>query len=161
MWNPQRSFAVLALLVVNAVAGIAISVQQFPLAFSEGEATAEWISENGLRDAALVGTPDTFATVVAQYLGKPIYFLDCSCVDTYLFYNKRRDSYDPGQMPDRLAQAVRDLGEARPIVFLITHRLRESELADLSARGVAAEELAAFDKASTDENFFVYRITKA
>lgn len=161
IWTPQRrSYPVIALLAVNAVAGIAVSVQQFPLAFSEGKATAQWIRDNGLSDAALVGTPDTLVTVVAQYLGKPIYFLDCSCTDTYLFYHKRRDAYGHSQMPDRLARAVQEL-EGRQVVFLITHPLRESELAELQGLGVSAAQLAAFDNASTDENFFVYQVAAA
>src|SRR6185369_4327946 len=52
VWRPQRSLLVLALLAVNAAAGIAVSVQQFPLTFSEGKHTADWIRENGLADAA-------------------------------------------------------------------------------------------------------------
>jgi hypothetical protein len=32
-------------------------------------------------------------------------------------------------------------------------------LADLQNRGILATQLAAFDQASTDENFYVYRVT--
>jgi hypothetical protein len=157
VWSPTRSYLAMALLAVGAAAGIAISIQQFPLTFSEGRNTAQWIKDNGLSDSALVGTPDTLSVVVAQYLGKPIYFLDCSCTDTYLFYHKRRDAFDPSQIPDRLARAVREL-EPQPILFLITDPLDRRALADLRDRGMVATQLAAFDDASTDENFYVYRV---
>jgi hypothetical protein len=104
-----------------------------------------------------VGTPDTLSVVVAQYLKKPIYFLDCSCTDTYLFYHKRRDAFEPSQIPDRLAGAVREL-EPQPILFLVTDPLDRKALADLNDRGILATQLAAFDEASTDENFYVYRV---
>jgi hypothetical protein len=158
VWSPTRSYLAIALLAVSAVAGVAISIQQFPLTFSEARNTAQWIEDNGLSKSALVGTPDTLSVVVAQYLGKPIYFLDCSCTDTYLFYHKRRDAFDRSQIPDRLARAMREL-EPRPILFLNTRPLDRSVLADLQDRGILATQLAAFDQASTDENFYVYRVT--
>ncbi len=160
MWAPTRSGFVVAILAVNAVAGVVITVQQFPPTFSEGRSTAEWIRNAGLADAALVGTPDTLVMDVALYLGKPIYQLDCSCTDTYLFYNKRRDAFDASQIPDRLARAVTEL-KGRRIVFLIAHPLSDSEIAKLRAHGVTVTQLAAFDHASTDENFFVYDVATA
>ncbi len=160
VWRPQRSLLVLALLAVNAAAGIAVSVQQFPLTFSEGKHTADWIRENGLADAALVGTPDTVAVVVAQYLGKPIYLLDCSCTDTFLFYNKRRDSFDHTQVAARLVQAVHELA-GRRIVFLITRPIHESELYVLFENRISLTELVHFDKSATDENFWIYSVDSA
>lgn len=160
VWSPQRSHLALALLAVSAAAGIAVSVQQFPLTFSEGRTTAQWIRDNDLSDSALVGEPDALVTVVAQYLAKPIYFLDCSCTDTYLFYHKRRDTFDKSQLPERLARAVREF-EGRPILFLTTGPLDSSQLTALRDYGVAATHLAAFDNASTDENFYVYRVAAA
>jgi hypothetical protein len=65
VWNPQRSWFAVGLLAISAVAGIAISVQQFAWTFSEGRHTAEWIRQNGLADDALIGLPDTYGVVVA------------------------------------------------------------------------------------------------
>lgn len=157
VWSPVRSRLVLALLAVSAAAGLAVSVQQFPRTFSEGLATAEWIRDHAPADAALVGTPDTLASVVGQYLGRPIYFLDCSCTDSYLLFHKRRDAFDASQVPERLARAAEDLAD-RPIVFVISRPLRDAELAELRTRSVAVTHLASFDQATTDENFHVYRI---
>lgn len=155
--NRERSYFALGLLAISAAAGVAISVQQFSWTFSEGRHTAEWIRKNGFADDALIGLPDTYGVVIAQYLGKPMYFLECSCTDTYLFYHKRRDAYNPRQMPERLARAVGELA-GRPILFIDAHPLTDAELADIRSRGVAVTQLAAFDQASTDENFYVYRV---
>lgn len=159
VWNAQRSYLAMGLLAVSAGAGIAISVQQFSWTFSEGRHTAEWIRDNGFSDASLIGNPDTFAVVVAQYLGKPMYFLECHCTDTFLRYHKRRDAYKANEMTERLAQAVDEL-QGKPTLFVVSHALIPPELADLQVRGVAATQLAAFDKASTDENFYVYRVER-
>lgn len=158
--NRERSYFALGLLAISAAAGIAISVQQFSWTFSEGRHTAEWIRKNGFADDALIGLPDTYGVVVAQYLGKPMYFLECSCTDTFLFYHKRRDAYHPREMPERLARAVGELAQ-RPILFIDAHPLTEAELADIRARGVAVTQLAAFAQASTDENFYVYRVSRS
>jgi hypothetical protein len=158
IWSQARSYLIIVLLAINAVAGIAISVQQYPRTFSEGRHTAAWIRDTH-PDAALVGTPDTLTMVVAQYLGKPIYQLDCSCIDTYLFYNKRRDAFDKRQIPDRLARAVQELA-GRSILFLITRPLTETELGAIGQRGVEATWLAAFNHSVYDENFYVYRVSR-
>ena len=63
-------------------------------------------------------------------------------------------------MPERLAHAAED-SRARPILFIDARPLTGPELADLRGRGIVANQLAAFDKASTDENFYVYRIIRA
>jgi hypothetical protein len=160
IWNPQRSYLVLGLLAINALAGIAVSVQQFPRVFSEGEATAEWIERNAPENFALVGTPDTSVSVVAQFLGKPIYFLECSCTDTYLVFHRRRDDFDQTQIPDRLAGALKELGD-RPVLFLVTRRLQDADMAAMQDRGVVLTFMQGFDSASTDENFFVYRAVDA
>jgi hypothetical protein len=108
----------------------------------------------------LVGTPDTLAAVVAQYLGKPIHFLDCSCSDTFVRYHRRRDAFAESQIPDRLARALWEV-EDRTVLFLVSDPLTGAELAALASRGIAAAKLAAFDHASTDENFYVYRVATA
>ena len=96
--------------------------------------------------------------VVAQYLGKPIYFLDCSCTDTYLIYNKRRDAFEESQIPERLVRAVHELAGPARCIFLITHRLSDSELRGPARQRDHPTQLAAFDGAMTDENYWVYRV---
>ena len=49
-WNPESSFAVTILLGISAVAGVAISIQQSQLTFSEAGPTARWIRDNGLAE---------------------------------------------------------------------------------------------------------------
>ena len=75
---------------------------------------------------------------------------------------KDPDAFNKSQIPVRLGKAVRELApEGRPILFLITHALSPAEDADIRRHGVAATPLVVFDRAITDENFFVYRVEAA
>ena len=117
VWNPQRSYFAIG------PAGRSAPRPGSPSACSSSRGPSpragirrNGFATNGLADDALIGLPDTYGVVVAQYLGKPMYFLECSCTDTFLYYNKRRDDYDPSQMPERLARAGgRVGGEAHPV----------------------------------------------
>ncbi len=132
-WERARSFLVVGLLAVNAAAGIAISVQQFPATFSQGQNTAEWIRENGFADDALVGTPDTLTSVVAQYLGKPIYFLDCNCME--ILPEVRQASRRLRGKPDTAALAGRASYASGPARALPRHASAEGCRAGGACRG--------------------------
>jgi hypothetical protein len=58
--------------------------------FSEGKAAAEWIKQNGLSDAFLIGSDDAPVSSVAGYLGRPLYYLECQCLGTFIVWNSRR-----------------------------------------------------------------------
>ena len=134
--NPVTSLPALALLGISAVAGVAISVQQAQLTFSEAGPTARWIRENGLENDALVMTPDTMAAPVAVYLGKPAYYLDCSCVDDFMFYHNRRDPFRESHIPVRLARAVEEL-KGRPILFVTSDELTAEQASEIVATASA------------------------
>ena len=128
----------------------------FPLTFSEarkprnGSGTTAWPM---LRWSE---RPTPSSTVVRQYLGEADLFPRLQLHSHLSAFKKDRDAFDESQIPERLALALRALA-GRPIVFLITHDLVASELAELRRHGIEAARLTAFDKASTDENFYVYR----
>jgi hypothetical protein len=156
-WNPVSSLAATALLGISAVAGVAISVQQSQLTFSEAGPTARWIRDNRLANDALVMTPDTMAAPVAVYLGKPAYFLDCSCIDEFMFYHNRRDAFDESQIPARLARAVQEL-QGKPILFVTSDALTPGQTSRIGGYGIGTAMLAEFTNAGTDENYYVYRV---
>jgi hypothetical protein len=148
----------LALLGISAVAGVAISVQQSQLTFSEAGPAARWIRDNGLANDALVMTPDTMTAPVAVHLGKPAYYLDCSCVDDFMFYHNRRDRFEESQIPARLARAVDEL-KGRPILFVTSDALTPGQASEIGGFGIGTAMLAEFTNAGTDENYYVYRVT--
>ena len=96
------------------------------------EGLARWIRDNGLADDALVMTPDTMAAPVAVYLGKPAYYLDCSCVDNFMFYH---NPFHESQIPARLAQAVREL-KGKPILFVTSDALTPGQASEIGGYGI-------------------------
>ena len=159
-WRPEQSPVALGLLGISAFAGIAISIQQASITFSEAGPTARWIRDNGLQDHALIATPDTMVAPVAVYLGKPAYYLDCSCIDDYMFYHNRRDPFHKSQIPARLARAVEEL-KGRPMLFVTSDALTPAQLDEIVRYGIGTKMLAEFSNAGTDENYYVYRVTGA
>jgi hypothetical protein len=62
-----------AVLVINAIGGMLTLVSELR-PFSEGKAAAEWIKQNGLANASLIGWGDAPVSSVAGYLGRPLYY---------------------------------------------------------------------------------------
>ena len=149
---------IVTIFALSAVAGLAVTVRTWTAPFSNAGRAAEWIETHGLADAALVGTPDTLVSNVAQRLRRPIYFLDCSCTDTYAVFSRRRDDFDQKQIPERLARAMGSFGD-RPVVFVDAAPLAPEQAIELQALGVEATEMASFEGAMTGEDFWLYRVT--
>lgn len=158
-WRPQPSWLAVALLWFGALAGGAALTREAARPFSYAGAAAQWLRDHDLRDAALIGTPDTSAAGVAELLRRPMYFLDCSCVDSFLRFQNRRDSYLVEQLPDRLMAAM-DWAAARPAVLVNSYPVSEDQREALSARRIQVEQLAAFIGAiAPEEDFYLYKVT--
>ena len=146
------------ILGLNAAAGVLFTLQHWAIPFSNAGATADWIRSAGLRDAALIGTPDAHAAAVAELLGRPITFLDCRCTDTYLAYSDRRDDFQLTDVPGRLVEAaLAHAGQA--IVYLNTEPAAAGEFTALAAHGLTLRQRASF-AGSLNENFYVYEIVR-
>ena len=158
--HPQRARSAVVLLWLGAVAGMGAYQQEVIQPLSNAGATARWLQGHDLQDAALVGTPDTSAAGVAELLGRPIYFLDCSCVDTFLRFQNRRDGYRIAQLPARLATAVAWAGN-RPVVLLDSYPLSQLQLTAISEYHIQVEQIAAFTGAiKQEEDFYLYKVTR-
>ena len=156
--QPSRSWIVLLVLWLGAFAGLVSLERAVAHPYSNAASASRWLREHDLRDAALIGTPDTSAAGIAQFLGRPIYFLDCGCVDTFLRFNRRRDSYSVEQLPERLAAAVA-WAQARPAIFIDSYPVSDEQRKELLNRGIRLEQLAAFTGAiKTEEDFYLYRV---
>jgi hypothetical protein len=69
-----RHFALLSLLSINAIAGIAAATAGMVLPFSATRATASYIRKNFDPGINLFGVLDYCTSPIAQWLGRPIYF---------------------------------------------------------------------------------------
>ena len=144
-----------AVLAINAIGGMLTLVSELR-PFSEGKAAAEWIKQNGLADAFLIGSDDAPVSSVAGYLGRPLYYLECQCLGTFIVWNSKRQ---PELSAARLGPAVALAGQQGAILIRNRPLLREEIETD--APGISATLLQAFANAyRRDENFWIYRLTK-
>lgn len=144
----------LGLLLVSDAAGLAASLADYHHPFSNARFAAEWLKTNHLDNAQLIGAPDTSAAAVAEYLDKPIYFLDCYCSDTYLLFSSRRDSFKEEQISARAAEAFHRLPHSRPLILILVDPLKPEAKAHLNAN-----ELARFTGSEAwQEDFYLYAL---
>ena len=161
----QRSPTVLSsalfvsLLAINAFAGL-LTLASAARPFSESRNAAAWIRQNHLADAFLIGSRDAQVSSVSGYLGRPIYYLECECRGTFVVWNDKRNSMiSDAEFWRRLAVAAKAAGQADAI--LIRYRpVAPAELAPTRPT-LLLTELASFTGATTDENYWIYRLGMA
>ena len=148
------------LLACSAASGVIFSALMWTRPFSSAEATAAWLKSNHLQDAAIVGTPDTTAAAVATLLGRPIYFLDCRCSDSYLLFSSRRDDYDEKEFANYTLEAFDKL-HSEQLILLLGARIRASDRAYIHDHGASVAPLVHFTGAEApEEDFYVYRVSR-
>ena len=76
-----------------------------------------------------------------------------------MFYHNRRDPFDESQIPARLARAVQEL-QGKPILFVTSDALTPGQTSEIGGYGIGTAKLAEFTNAGTDENYYVYRVTR-
>ncbi len=148
------------LLGMSALSGLFYAYGQWARPFADDGAVSKWLVEHNLQDAALIGFPDANVVGVPEQLQRPMYFLDCACVDTYMKFSRRRDDFDVDHgVPAGLAKAARIL-HAPEMIFMIYRPLTAVETKELAASSVDAEPLAQFTQGDiVDEHFFLYKVT--
>jgi hypothetical protein len=153
----RASFPRLAyvLLLVGSIKGVAAAAASWTHPFSETASVAGWIRAHQLADAPIAGASDYDLAGVAEQLQRPVYFLDCDCVDTYMKFSHRRDGLTPANFPVRVLHAFREL-HAPEMLLVMDHRLSPGDLHSLSAEGVAIDPLAQFTGAEDTLEVYLY-----
>ena len=147
------------LLGVSALSGMWATVGSWKRPFSYDLTAAEWIVANHLENMPLVGEEDTSVVGVAEYLHRPIYQIECSCVDTYMLFSTRRDNFTKADAPQRILQAAHFYHD-QPLLFVRAFPMKEDEEQALKAEGFQIESIASFKEAEEiAENFYLYRLT--
>jgi hypothetical protein len=161
----QVSVAAYVLLALSAIGGAAAEYGQWARPFADDDAAVHWIEQQHLQDAELIGFPDANVVGVAEQLHRPMYFLDCACIDTYMKFSRRRDDFDIDHgVPSGLVQAVRTLHAQTPsgqiMIFMMNRPLTDEEAKQLAASSVDVVPLAQFIEGDVvDEHFFLYKVT--
>jgi len=145
------------ILFVNACGGV-MSLASELRPFSESHETAAWIKHNDLANAFLIGSHDAQVSTVIGYLGRPVYYLECECFRPFgIWDDTRHGKFTAEEFASRLAKAVTLAGQRVPIL-ICSRPVTAKDLSSVSPR-LAATLLKSFTNASTDENFWVYRMS--
>lgn len=154
------SWPVYVLLGISAVSGLwAALVGSWERPFSYDKIAAGWIVRNHLDKMPFVAEEDTSAISVAEYMHRPVYMIECACVDTYLLFSSRRDNYKEADAPARILQAAHYYHD-QPLLFMSVHTMKPAEEQGLKQEGFEIEPLASFYEAEeVAENFYFYRLT--
>ncbi len=142
-------------LAIGALRGVASLAASWTHPFSETANVAAWVRQNHLDTLPLVGSSDFNVAGVAEQLQKPVYFLNCNCVDTYMKFAHRRDGMEMSDIPDRVALAARTLGAPKFLLVQDTP-LSADDVRRMAERGVGVRHLADFVGSEDHYGFYAY-----
>lgn len=153
---PWPAYLLLGISVVSSVWAL---IESWERPFSNNQAAAAWMVENHLDKMPIVAEWDTSAISVAEVLHRPIYMIECSCVDTYLLFSSRRDNYTPADAPARILQAEHFYHD-QPLLFMSIYPMQRVQQEALEREGFEVQPLKAFVGAEDiAEDFYFYRLT--
>ncbi len=158
--RPRGGWLVPVLLLGGSIGGIEAQAGQWMRPFSNSVVAARFLSDNGWRDAGLIGVRDDWTIPVAQRLGRPIYGLDCQCVESFLQFDSRHDNDHNDQFAGRLARAVSEVQGAPPLL-IYSNAWAPFDPAALQRTGLRAIKVADFNGSESGENYQIFRIVPA
>ena len=158
--KPRLPWSAYPLLALGVVAGLVAVSSSWAHPFSQSAKAAQWLRDHHLADGAVVGEPDVSFSSVAEQLQRPVYFLECACVDRFKLFSNDRLSYPIKELPDRLALAVNNL-HTNQLIFFRWRKLEPDEVEELRKRSLSVTLLTVIDGAdSWLENYHIYRISR-
>jgi hypothetical protein len=92
---------------------------------------------------------------------RPVYFLECGCVDTFKLFSRDRQDYAEDEAGWRLNRAMNDL-HTNQLTFVFYRPLEPKDMERLNSAGLAASPLISFPGADAYlESYYIYRITRS
>jgi hypothetical protein len=157
--RPQSwPFSAYALMTLSAVSGIVATISSWTHPFSQAKAAAVWIRQNEPKDVLLVGAPDVSFASVAEEMQRPVYFMECNCIDTFKLFSHQREDFPDEEVVNRLSDTINRLN-ASSLLFVFWRALLPGELESLKARSLSISLVKEFTGAdSRFENHYIYRI---
>jgi hypothetical protein len=157
-------------LVVAAIKGVAAMAASWTHPFSETANVAQWLRDHHLDREPIAGASDFDLAGVAEQLERPVYFLDCNCVDTYMKFSHRRDGLTPDQIPGRILRAYTTLLAQSPqaqspnvqrLILVMDSPLSSGDMDQLAQRGLRTQPLARFTGSEDHLEFYLYEVKKS
>jgi hypothetical protein len=150
------SWLLSSVLAVNALGGVLMLGSEFTT-FSQSRNTAAWLERSGLAQMPLIGSRDAQVSSVAGYLGRPVYYLECECIGTFIVWNAARQSpLSAEQFRERLIRALDRTGQREAVLIRNAPLEADSQLPP----DISVKLLQSFTGATTDENYWIYRATR-
>lgn len=150
LWIARTERRLLALLLgLHVVAGAWLWAADLRHPFSAARDTAAWLKGE---TAFVIGHPDMYATPVAGYLGRPLFYLESRRPGTYILWNEKRQGRIGFREMCRVVR--RQLRQHPEGILMVVNRS-----APVCGARMRPEELASFqDALLPEERFRVYRI---
>lgn len=153
-------------LIVAAVKGAAAVAASWTHPFSETANVAQWLRDHHLDKEPIAGSSDYDLAGVAEQLQRPVYFLDCNCVDTYMKFAHRRDGMTADQVPGRILRAYATLhaqapSDDRTLVLVMDGPLPSGDIDRLAASGFRTQPLAQFTGSEDHLEFYLYQVKQS
>ena len=149
-----------ALMCLAAISGVFATASSWTHPFSQAGNTAAWIRSHEPANVAIVDDWDFNLTAVAQQLGRPVYFLECACVDNFKLFAHSRDRFDRVELPARLNLAMKNLNS--PTLLLVnSDPLTPADMIALRQASLVAKAIITFDGAEVAwQNYYLYSIMR-
>ena len=148
-----------ALLLLGAVKGVAAIAASLTHPFSETGNVAAWIRQQHLDQGPIAGTSDYALAGIAEQLERPVYFLDCNCIDTYMKFAHRRDGLTPEQIPARIVRAYDSL-HATSLLLVMDSELTPQAATELKADGMRVQWKTDFSGSEEALGFHLYSVER-
>jgi len=164
MWRaniaPARRVAWLwiALLAINAVGGVTTLASELR-PYSQSHNAANWLQRNGLDQALLIGARDATTSPIAGYLRRPLYYVNCECLGTYVEWSTRRKPMlDLDNIVARVAHGMEAENKSKAILILSLPLALDKQTV---RRDLNFEPIKRFPSAIVpDETYVIYRVTR-
>ena len=159
--RPRWPVAAYALLGLSAVAGGVATVGSWAHPFSRARETAMWLKQSYPPNAPIVGDGDVTFASVAEEMQRPVYFLECGCVDTFKLFSKDREMFPEADLAQRFDRAMNDL-HTPSLIFVFYRPLNLRDLGGLERAGLTSTPIRSFTGADADlESYWVYDVRRA
>lgn len=144
------------MLLVAATGGLAtLSSELHP--YSQGRNLALWLERNRMNDGPIMGSVDYTVATIAGYLRRPVYYLECECLGTFIVWNGQRQMLNSREIVSRVTHALEIFGWTDAVLILNRELTQQQEI---SASHVLFHPLERFSGAvgQPEENYVVYRV---
>ncbi len=142
------------LLAMTSIGGIVMAWGSWQRPFSQEENAAKWIVAHHLEHepiAAHLG--------MGAWLGRPIYMLECGCVEEFLLFRRGSDYHNVSLQ--QMLGAAR-YADGKPFTYVGLEPLSDLQVKTMAANGLSATPLASFAGAEADyEDVYLYAVSPA